>query len=89
MKNTATMNISLPLSLNQELESLAKSTKRSKSFCITEAIKSYLETQSWQIQAIKEGIASAENGRLVNHSNVKEWIESWDTEYEKVRPECG
>ncbi len=89
MTDTTTVSIRLPSSLKERLELLAKATKRSKSFCIAEAIKVYLETESWQIQAIQEGIASADRGRLTDHSKVREWVESWDTEHEAGRPECS
>ncbi len=89
MTDTATVSIRIPSSLKHQLELLAKSTKRSKSFCIVEAIRAYLERESWQIQAVQEGIAGADNGRLADHSEVKEWVESWDTEHERERPECG
>ena len=85
---TTTMSVRLPGELSQELELLAKATNRSKSFCAVEAIKSYIEREAWQIKAVEEGIEDAENDRLVDHKNVKSWIESWDTNTESKAPQC-
>ncbi|MCP4107668.1 MAG: ribbon-helix-helix protein, CopG family [Desulfobacteraceae bacterium] len=89
MTDTTTVSVRLPSSLKQQLELLAESTKRSKSFCIVEAVRAYLETESWQIQAIQEGVASADKGMLADHAKVKEWVESWDTEHEREKPEAA
>ena len=82
------MSIRLPLELKQSLENLAHATKRSKSFCTVEAISEYLARESWQIEAIQEGIKDADNGKLVDHKDVKSWVESWDSETEKEKPVC-
>jgi len=85
---TATMSVRLPEELSRELELLAKSTKRSKSYCAVEAIKNYVEREAWQIKAIEEGLEDAENGRLIDHKKVKAWVESWDTMDETGPPQC-
>ena len=45
-----------------------------------------LTLEEWQIQAIRQGIESADQGKLIHHSVVKEWILSWGTEDEKEVP---
>jgi len=35
-----------------------------------------LTLEEWQIQAIKKGIEAADQGRLIDHSRVKEWVAS-------------
>jgi predicted transcriptional regulator len=72
----------------KQLEALAKETKRSKSFLAAEAISSYLETQAWQLEQIKAGIADLDAGRTVSGDKVLAWIRSWGTANEVPPPEC-
>ncbi len=67
---------------------LAKANRRSKSFCAVEAIKVYVEKESWQTKAIAEGLEDAGNGRLIEHEKVKKWVQSWDTPHEDGLPQC-
>jgi predicted transcriptional regulator len=85
---TTTISVRLPKELAEQLASLAQSTKRTKSFCAVEAIKNYLRQEAWQIEAIEEGLQSADAGRMVNHEDVKSWVTSWDTSREKEPPGC-
>ena len=39
--------------------------------------------------SILEGIADADAGRMVPHSEIKEWLESWGTENELPPPTRG
>ena len=88
MANTTTMSIRLPIKLKEQLDLLATSIKRTKSFCATEAIQNYIETEAWQIAAIQDGIKSADDGKLVEHERVKNWVESWGSANEKEKPLC-
>ena len=89
MENTATMSIKLPLKLKDQIELLARVTQRSASFCIVEAIQAYVEKESWQIDAIKNAIKNADRGRIIEHTEVVQWVENWDTEHEKETPESA
>jgi RHH-type transcriptional regulator, rel operon repressor / antitoxin RelB len=72
--NSATMTIRLDEQLKERLDKLAVFTHRSKSFLAAEAISEYLKMQEWQINEIKNGIAEADSGQLVDHSSiVKYW----------------
>ncbi len=50
--------------ISERLDALAKSTARSKSFLIAEAVKAYVEDHAWQIEAIEEGIKAADQGKF-------------------------
>ena len=68
------MSLRLPKETRLKLEKLAKETNRTKSFLAIEAIEEYCELQSWQIEAIKEGIKAADEGHVVSHEEIeKEW----------------
>lgn len=68
------ISLRLPAETKLKLEKLAKTTRRTKSFLAIEAIEEYCELQSWQIEAINEGIKQADEGLLVSHEEIeKEW----------------
>ena len=40
------------------------------------ALREFLDLQKWQLQAIDEGVAAAEQGRLIAHNEVRRYWES-------------
>lgn len=67
---TRTINVRVPVSVYNQLETLAKSTARTKSFVTVEALTSYLAAQSWQVQDIEAGMADADNGDFASDAQV-------------------
>ncbi len=67
---TRTINVRVPQSVYQQLEDLAKATARTKSFVTLEALSTYLNTQSWQVQDIEAGLAEAERGEFASDAEV-------------------
>jgi len=86
--STVTLSVRVSPEVRDDLEVLADSTGRSKSFLANEAIEAYVNTQSWQINAIKEAIkkAGAPNAKFVDHSKITDWLESWGTNSERKPP---
>jgi RHH-type transcriptional regulator, rel operon repressor / antitoxin RelB len=58
-------------SISEKLNLLSKATARSRSFLIGEAIKAYVDEQSWQIEAIKEGIKQADQGKFAAEAKIR------------------
>ncbi len=58
-------------SVSKKLDILSKATARSRSFLISEAIKAYVEEQAWQIDAIKEGVKQADQGKFASNETVR------------------
>ena len=56
--------------VSEKLDMLSKATSRSRSFLICEAIKTYVEDQAWQIEAIKEGVEQADQGKFASNDKV-------------------
>lgn len=56
--------------ISERLDALARSTARSRSFLIAEAVKAYVEEQAWQIEAIEEGIEAAEQGKFASDEKI-------------------
>lgn len=68
------------------LEQLAASTDRPRAWLLERALDDYLLDQAWQIQVIEEGLAAAEAGQKVSHTQVREWLLSWGKEDEREPP---
>ena len=82
------LSIRIPVVMKEQLESLAEATSRNKSYLAAKAIENYLDLHLWQVEGIKEALAEADNGKLVDHDDVVKWLNSWDTDNEKEPPRC-
>ena len=67
---TRTINVRVPEAVYQQLETLATATARTKSFVTVEALSSYLEQHSWQVQDIEAAMAEADNGDFAPEAEV-------------------
>ena len=73
--NKNMMSLRLPEETKTKLELLAAATDRTKSTLVIEAIDNYIDTQSWQISAIQEGIRQADAGEFITHEEIKaKWL---------------
>ena len=54
----------------ERLDKLAKALDRSRNYVVKRALEAYLEEQSWQIQAIEEGLESLDRGAGRPHEQV-------------------
>ena len=67
----------------EKLDLLAKSTARSKSFLISEAVRAYVKEQAWQIDAIKEGVVQADAGNFASNDEIKSTFAKWGVNVQK------
>lgn len=57
--------------LIKAITELANSMERSRNWVIENALKNYLEVQSWQVEGIKQALSEVDSGeRLVSHKEV-------------------
>jgi predicted transcriptional regulator len=68
---TKTINVRLPESLYNQIEALAKATARTKSFLAIDALTNYVQSESWQIRDIHEGLKEADAGEFASDEQVK------------------
>jgi len=59
------------------LDTLADSLDRDRTYLLAEAVQAYLETQRWQLEQIRAGIAEADRGRVIEHRKVKAMAARW------------
>lgn len=84
--STASVTFRTTKEAAQRLEQLAQATDRSKSWHLEEALKRYLDLQSWQVDHIQQGFADLQAGRVVDHEKVGKWLETWGTDQEGDPP---
>ena len=73
-EGSTTITVRVDTSIKKRLDAIAKGAKRSKSFLASEAIEEYLNVQEWQLQGIKEAVASLESGEGIPHASVEKWV---------------
>ncbi|MCX7124754.1 MAG: CopG family ribbon-helix-helix protein, partial [Gammaproteobacteria bacterium] len=71
MQHTTLVTVRVKPDIAERLEKLAELMDRSKSYLAAEAIEEYLDVQEWRVKAIKEGIAEADRGELIDSEEVK------------------
>jgi len=57
---TAILSLRVPQEVKEQLSKLAKATHRSQSFLGGDAIRRYIELESWQIAEIQQAVTEAE-----------------------------
>jgi predicted transcriptional regulator len=69
--NTVPVSSRVEKAVSKKLDLLSKATARSRSFLIGKTIKAYVEDQTWQIEAIKEGLKQADQGKFASDAKVR------------------
>lgn len=84
---STTFTVRLAEAAKARLEALARSTGRTRSHLAAEAIGEFLEDNEWQVAGIHQALASLEQGRAVDHAEVRDWVRSWGTDSELPAPQ--
>jgi RHH-type transcriptional regulator, rel operon repressor / antitoxin RelB len=66
-----TFSVRLPEATKVLLDSLSKSTNRSKNFLAREAITNFVESEAQIVEGIMQGLEDVRGGRTVAHEDVK------------------
>ena len=82
-----TLSVRLPDNLKKELDTLARLSKRSRSFIIREAVEAYVEDQREYLRAIDEALAEADKGVFHSSEQAFKWMRALGTEHEYPIPE--
>ncbi len=71
--STTTLTIRIDEETKDRLDRLAKSTARSKSYLVANAIEEYLSINEWQIQELAETIKKADrpDAKFVDHDELQ------------------
>ena len=71
------VNLTIREDLARRLDALSKSVHQSKSSLASQAIEDFLTVQEWHVQAIKEGIESADKGDVASHEEALAELKKW------------
>lgn len=71
---------------HERLARLSDETHRSGSDLVNEALQQFLDYQEWSIARIREGIAAADCGEVVDDDRVRAWLDSLGTADELPMP---
>lgn len=71
------ISMRLPDELTSQLDVLAAATGRTKSFLAGQAIRDFVERESWQIAEISQAITEADNGEFASEEEVKVMSAKW------------
>ena len=72
--------------IREELDRLAKTKDRPRTYLINEAVERYLADEQAFTESVMEGLRQAEAGQFVEHSKVEAWVRSWGEKEELPRP---
>ncbi|MGH8190329.1 MAG: CopG family ribbon-helix-helix protein [Rhodanobacteraceae bacterium] len=61
---TSPITIRTPRATVEAIDTLAGVMDRSRNYVVNQAIQQYLESNAWQVERIKAGIAAARKGRV-------------------------
>lgn len=67
---TRTTSIRLSEEKLDQLDRLARSLDRSRSWIIEQAVERYLDYEEWFATAVQMGIAAADRGEVIRHHQV-------------------
>lgn len=86
----ATLSIRVPEEIGEQLQKLAESTGRTRSFLALDALRRYLAQEEWQAQAARSAVERADSGtaKYASHDAVDRWLAGWGTDEEGDAPEC-
>lgn len=74
-KDKEPVSFRLNKQIKSDLAKLSEATGRSQTFLIEEALQEYIDLNMWQINAIKEGLKQADEGKLLSTEEVLERLE--------------
>ncbi len=61
----------------EEIDQIAKVSKRDRTFVINEAIETYLEINKWQLEHIKESLVQADQRKFATSGEVDKVLKKW------------
>ncbi|MBZ5604192.1 MAG: ribbon-helix-helix protein, CopG family [Acidobacteriia bacterium] len=69
-----TLTVRLDPKMRESIDKIAAQQDRDRSYIVKEALRAYLELYQWQIEHIKKGMRSADEGRFASEEQVRETI---------------
>jgi predicted transcriptional regulator len=74
-KNVLTVRVSTEL--QDRLDAIADAIDRPRSWVVNRALETFVESEAWQIEEIKRGLAEADAGEFATDAEVRAMFEKW------------
>jgi RHH-type rel operon transcriptional repressor/antitoxin RelB len=87
MTSSAPLSVRLPENLRDDLDALAKATRRSKAFIVKEAVESYVAAHRSYVAAIDDAVREADAGAMISQQATEDWLSRWGRDDEGAVPE--
>ena len=71
------LTLRVPSIVKEQLDKLAVATHRSKSYLAGEAIRQYLELETWQIGELQQAIKEADSNDFVSDDEVNAIVKKY------------
>lgn len=78
-ESTSSLTVPLDPQTRDRLDRLAAATSRSQSLLAAEAIRDYVDRETWQIEEIKKGIEEADAGDFASEAEVRAAFAKWQS----------
>lgn len=72
MAEKETFSVRLDPERREQLDRLAESMDRPRSYLVNQAIDQFLDYHAWKLERVEEGRSAAERGELVPHDELFE-----------------
>ncbi|MDP2431009.1 MAG: CopG family ribbon-helix-helix protein [Pseudomonadota bacterium] len=66
--------------MKYQMDSLAEATGRTRSWIAAEAIRQYVDSESWQIGEIRKALEEADAGEFVSEEEMEQVFNKWSPE---------
>jgi len=67
---TEPITIRAPKEIVSEIDAIAAAMERSRNYIVNQALQQYVQTNAWQIERIKQGLADARAGNVTPAEEV-------------------
>jgi predicted transcriptional regulator len=69
--------VRIPSELQDRLDAIAEAIDRPRSWIVNRALEAFVESESWQIEEIKRGLAEADAGEFATEAEIEAAFEKW------------
>jgi predicted transcriptional regulator len=75
--DTTTLTLRVSLEMKEQLDKLADATHRSKSYLAGEAIRKYLDLETWQIGEIQQALKEADANDFASDADLNALVKKY------------
>ncbi|MDO9227417.1 MAG: CopG family ribbon-helix-helix protein [Pseudomonadota bacterium] len=77
---SSVLTVRVPDDMKYQMDALAEATGRTRSWIAAEAIRQYVDSESWQIGEIRKALVEADAGDFVEDEEMERVFNKWSPE---------